>query len=87
MPVSFSFVPGTTREQAQALLHRIGEMPDVETFSEVDSATAPAGELAAFVVYERSGDSASEEEQARESIRLALRKSSCVGSINTEHQP
>lgn len=82
MPVSFSFVEGTTREEARHLLHRIGEMPDVETFADIEHAHVSDGQLASVVVFERCGDDPGEDERARVEISNMLRKSPHVGEID-----
>jgi hypothetical protein len=81
MPVSFSFLPGTTAEQARSLLHRIGGLPDVETFADAERGPAVAGRPRPVVVFERSCDTAEEDEGAREQIAQALRKSPFVDEI------
>jgi hypothetical protein len=84
MPVSFTFVPGTTREQARALLHRIGEIVDVEAFTEIDLANVAVGQQTPILVIERSGDTPAEDERARQDIAATLGKSPHVWTIDTK---
>ena len=84
MPITFSFVEGVTRDQARILLHRIGELPDVETFSEVELDSLNDGGLPPVVIFERAGDDDADDQRAREEITSVLQRSLLARNIEAK---
>lgn len=87
MPVTFSFVEEASPDQIRTLLHKIGELPEVETFGEFESAHVPDGAERGFVIFERSGDGPDEDNRARTEIARALQRTHLVLDISIRAEP